>query len=84
MEFWLVGVDPGFEIRRSNARVYLDSGLIHLRESPKSKTTLVKHNCANLCNTVKEQITKQAWEISADTRISAFFISNSYEFFCLY
>ena len=27
---------------------------------------------------------KQAWEIFADTRISAFFISTLYEFFCLY
>ena len=32
--------------------------IIHLQVSPESKFTHVKHNCASLCNTVKEQITK--------------------------
>ena len=32
--------------------------IIHLQESRESKTTRVEHNCASLCNIVKEQITK--------------------------
>ena len=32
--------------------------IIYLRESPKSKMTRVKHNCASLCIIVKQRITK--------------------------
>ena len=41
-----------FEIRSSSARVF-----------SKSKTTRVKHNCASVCNIVKERIAK-AWFIN--------------------
>ena len=37
--------------------------IIHLWESPWFKTTHVKHNCASLCDIVKEQITRLALSV---------------------
>ena len=47
--------------------------IIHLRESPESSTTSVKHNCASLCNIVKEQNTDLIfqWDTGINIRLSS-------------
>ena len=54
----------GSEIQPSSACISLYRlVIIHLQESPESKLTCVKPNCASLCNIVEEQITK-TWFIN--------------------
>ena len=70
LPYWSSGWNLTFQ-----CTILLGLAIIHLRETPNSKATHVKHNCGSLCNIVKEWITKTLicqWDTGINIRPSSF------------